>query len=395
MRPVDEVDEDFRRGLRAWLPGAISALGPEPAKDDWEGRRRFDLAWQKALYDAGYAGLAWPVEYGGQGASPARQLAFMEECEWAHAPYGAANYVGMNHAGPTIAAEGTEQQKQQFLPPILKGEVVWCQGFSEPEAGSDLGALRTRAVRDGSEYVVDGHKIWTSHSPVADYCELLVRTDPHAAKHKGISWLAVPMSLPGITVRPMRTLMGSADFAEVFFDGVRVPVANRVGPENDGWRVAMVTLSHERGIAYTNEILNSRVMVRSLVRLAKSSRGDDGQMIWSDGAVRRQFAELAATFEGLWLLLREIVLSDAAPGADVSVVKLRLTEARQQLTELATDICGATGLVLSDETDPGRPALALEYLRSLSLTIAGGTSEIQRTIIGERLAGLPRVEARR
>ena len=264
----------FRDELREWLAATVPGLGPPPAIADWPGRREFDTGWQRRLFEAGYSGIDWPVAYGGRGASPTEQLLFLAECERAHAPYGAANYVGLNHAGPTIMAEGTDEQKARFLPPILRGEQVWCQGFSEPGAGSDLAALRTSAVRDGDDYLVTGQKIWTSHSPVADYCELLVRTDPDAPKHRGISWLAVPLDRAGITIRPMRTIMGSADFAEVFLDNVRVPVANRVGAENDGWRVAMVTLSFERGTAFANELLGSRVLLRELgARHRRRSRG--------------------------------------------------------------------------------------------------------------------------
>ncbi|MGO4759487.1 acyl-CoA dehydrogenase family protein, partial [Streptomyces sp. 2MCAF27] len=206
-------------------------------------------------------GLPWPKDAGGQGATPTQHLIFLEETERAGAPYVGANFVGLLHAGPTIAAEGDAAQRARWLPPILRGDEVWCQGFSEPEAGSDLASLRTRAVRDGDSYVVTGSKIWTSHAEAADWCELLVRTAPvsdEAPKHRGISWLAMPIDAPGVTVRPLRTLAGTAEFAEVFLDEVRVPVAHRIGAENDGWRVTMVTLSFERGTAFVGEVVACR-----------------------------------------------------------------------------------------------------------------------------------------
>lgn len=236
-------EEEFRARLREWLARTLPGLPPGPSPGDWPGRRAYDLGWQRRLHDAGYADVHW-------GASPTIRLIFLEETERAGAPYVGANFVGLLHAGPTIAAEGTDEQRARWLPPILRGEEVWCQGFSEPEAGSDLAALRTRAWRDGDQYVVTGSKIWTSHAEVADWCELLVRTDPSEPRHRGITWLAMPMDAPGITVRPLRTLAGSAEFAEMFLDEVRVPVAHRVGDENDGWRVTMVTLSFERGTAF-------------------------------------------------------------------------------------------------------------------------------------------------
>lgn len=273
-----------------------SGAPPKPSPNDWPGRRAYDLGWQRRLYDAGYAGLHWPADAGGRGATPTQHLIFLEETEKAGAPYVGANFVGLLHAGPTIAAEGTPQQRARWLPPVLRGDEVWCQGFSEPDAGSDLAALRTRATRDGDHYVVSGSKIWTSHAEVADWCELLVRTDPSAPKHRGISWLAMPMDAPGITVRPLRTLAGSAEFAEMFLDDVRVPVANRVGEENDGWRVTMVTLSFERGTAFVGEVVACR---RVLGELAAQAR-KNGR--WDDAVLRRRLGRLNAEFRALWRL---------------------------------------------------------------------------------------------
>src|SRR5688572_25097378 len=250
-----ESDERFRADVRAWLERELKELPPRPGPEDWRARRDYDTDWQRKLFEAGYAGINWPKEVGGRGASPTEQLIFLEETERAGAPYVGVNFVGLLHAGPTLVAEATPEQKERHLPRILRGEEVWCQGFSEPNAGSDLASLSTRAVRDGDHYVISGQKIWTSFAQIADYCEMLVRTDLEAPKHRGITWLIMPMDLPGIEVRPIKTALGASEFSEVFLDEVRVPVENRVGAENDGWRVAMVTFSFERGTAFISELL--------------------------------------------------------------------------------------------------------------------------------------------
>ncbi|MGW3202823.1 acyl-CoA dehydrogenase [Streptomyces sp. NPDC001135] len=367
-------EEEFRGRLREWLAKVLPTLPAKPSPDDWPARRAYDLGWQRMLYDAGYADVHWD-------ASPTTRLIFLEETERAGAPYVGAGFVGLLHAGPTIAAEGTPGQRARWLPPILRGEEVWCQGFSEPDAGSDLAALRTRAWRDGDDYVVTGSKIWTSHAEVADWCELLVRTDPDAPRHKGITWLAMPMDAPGITVRPLRTLAGSAEFAEVFLDEVRVPVAHRVGAENDGWRVTMVTLSFERGTAFAGEVVACRRVLRELARTAR----DNGR--WDDAVLRRRLGRLEAEFRALWRLTQwnvsEAEASGRVPGAGGSVFKLRYSHARQELYDTAADVLGPDGL------DLDRP-WTLDRLSSLAYTIAAGTSQIQRTIVAERILGLPK-----
>ncbi|AZQ35513.1 acyl-CoA dehydrogenase [Streptomyces cyaneochromogenes] len=379
-------EEEFRARLREWLGETLPTLPPKPSPDDWPGRRAYDLGWQRRLYDAGYADVHWD-------ASPTMRLIFLEETEKAGAPYVGAGFVGLLHAGPTIAAEGTAEQRARWLPPILRGEEVWCQGFSEPDAGSDLAALRTRARRDGDDYVVSGSKIWTSHAEVADWCELLVRTDPAAPKHRGISWLAMPMDAPGITVRPLRTLAGSAEFAEVFLDDVRVPVGNRVGDENDGWRVTMVTLSFERGTAFVGEVVACRRVLRELAGEARKN----GR--WDDPVLRRRLGRLNAEFRALWRLTqwnvseamgvppaersRDRGRTGGVPGVGGSVFKLRYSHARQELYDAAADVLGPESL------DLDRPWV-LERLSSLSYTIAAGTSQIQRNIVAERILGLPK-----
>ncbi|MFF0449738.1 acyl-CoA dehydrogenase family protein [Streptomyces sp. NPDC004609] len=369
-----EEEEDFRARLRTWLGTALHRLPPKPSPDDWPGRRAYDTAWQRMLYDAGYADLHWD-------ASPTQRLIFLEETELAGAPYVGANFVGLLHAGPTIAAEGSAAQRERWLPPILRGDEIWCQGFSEPDAGSDLASLRTKAVRDGDSYVVTGSKIWTSHAEVADWCELLVRTDPDAPRHRGISWLALPMDAPGVTVRPLRTLAGSTEFAEMFLDEVRVPVTHRIGDENDGWRVTMVTLSFERGTAFVGEVVACR---RTLGALAAAARAGGR---WDDPVLRRRLGRLHAEFRALWRLTQwnvsESQRTGGVPGTGGSVFKLRYSHARQELYDTAADVLGAESLDLGHEW-------TLDRLSSLSYTIAAGTSQIQQNIIAERILGLPK-----
>ena len=373
-----EAEAAFRAELREWLAGVLPSLPPQPRRDDWSARRGFDTDWQRRLFDAGYAGLSWPRAYGGRDASPSEQLVFLEETTAARAPDVGVNFVGLLHAGPTLIAEATDEQKARHLPAILRGDEVWCQGFSEPAAGSDLAALRTRAVRDGDHYVVSGQKIWCSFAQVGDYGELLVRTDPDAPKHRGISWLVLPMDLPGIEVRPIETVLGSSEFSEVFLDEVRIPVANRVGAENDGWRVTQVTFAFERGTAFTGELVDSRTLVDDLAELA----GDPHE--------RRELGRLAAELDALFALAKRNVTrvertGDAGPGA--LMMKLAYSEWRQRFGELSLRVLGRTGLDL-DAAGGGR--FVEERLRTLALTIAAGTSQIQRNIISERLLGLPR-----
>ncbi|NUU25384.1 MAG: acyl-CoA dehydrogenase [Streptomycetaceae bacterium] len=387
-----EAEERFRGELRAWLDEALPKLPAKPDRNDWPARRAYDTTWQRMLFEAGYAGIHWSVEAGGKGATPTEHLIYLEETERAGAPYVGANFVGLLHAGPTIDAAGTEEQRRKYLPGILSGDDVWCQGFSEPGAGSDLASLRTRAVRDGDEYVINGSKIWTSHAEVADYCEMLVRTDPDAPKHKGITWLIVPMDTPGITIRPLETVMGTSEFAEVFFDDVRVPVANRVGEENDGWRVTMVTLSFERGTAFVSEVVACQRLLHRLAELAKKVTRRDATA-WDDVALRRELGHLTAEFEALWALTKWNV-SEASrsgvPGIGGSVFKLRFSETKQKVYELAHRLLDRAALVVEDVAGLPSGDLMDERLSSLSYTIAAGTSQIQRNIVGERILGLPK-----
>ena len=384
-----EEEAAFRVELREWLASVLSTVPPKPPIDDWPARRAHDMAWQRQLFDAGYAGISWPTEHGGRGASPNEELIFLEETERAGAPYVGCGFVGNLHAGPTIAAEGSDEQRARYLPSILKGDAVWCQGFSEPDAGSDLASLRTRAVRDGDHYVVTGHKIWTSHAHVADHCELLIRTDPDAPKHKGITWVVMDMDSPGIELQPLQTLLGASDFCEMFLDEVRVPVANRVGDENDGWRVAMVTFSFERGTAFVSELLASMRLVDDLQAIAETNG------TWSDGSVRRELAIVRAHLDAQWALTKRNV-SKAQRGGTVgvggSVFKLAYHETRTRLGELALRVLGRASLALDDPAGLSSAGLdhVEERLYALSLSIAAGTEQIQRNIVGERMLGLPK-----
>jgi alkylation response protein AidB-like acyl-CoA dehydrogenase len=387
-----EAEQAFRAELRTWLAQTIPTLPPKPSREDWPGRREYDTHWQRLLFDAGYAGINWPKAYGGRGATPTEHLIYLEESERAKAPYVGVNFVGLLHAGPTLIAEASDEQRQDHLPKILRGEEVWCQGFSEPGAGSDLASLRCRAVRDGDDYVINGQKIWTSHAEVADFCELLVRTDPDAPKHKGISWLIVPMNTPGIEIRPLRTLVGSTEFSEVFFDDVRVPVANRVGEENDGWRVTMVTLSFERGTAFVSDVINSMVMLHDIAEQARKSGA------WDDAGLRREIGHLSAELDALWALIKQGISEatrDGVPGPGASVFKLRYSEVRLRVGDLAVRLLGRGSLAMTDIDGPGSGFLVEDWLNSLSYTIAAGTSQIQRNIVAERILGLPKEPAAR
>jgi alkylation response protein AidB-like acyl-CoA dehydrogenase len=387
---TDQLDE-VRAQARKWLTTAVAALPEEPDPTDLVARRSFDQAWQRAIFDGGYAGMGWPKEFGGRGASAMEEVVFLEECEAAGAPDAGVIFPGQAYIGPTLIAEGNEAQKSRYLESILRGDETWCQGFSEPNAGSDLASLRTRAVRDGDEYVVTGQKVWTSYCLVANFCELLVRTDPDASKHRGITCLIVPMDTPGIEVRPIRTLVGYSEFGEVFFDEARVPVANRVGAENDGWRVATVTLGFERGAAFTRGVLQLMRGLDDMRTVAQQAEQPD-ERSWRDPTVRRAVGELRSELDAVLALLKANVetfdrTGSVGPGA--SVFKLAYSEASQKLGALSLRILGPTAFAPNAF---GRVATERQRdaLQALSLTIAGGSSEIQRNIIAESVLRLPR-----
>jgi hypothetical protein len=390
-------DEAFRAELRAWLEREVPAHGRPPPSHDWAARRAFDTGWQRKLQGAGYAGIHWPKQYGGRGASPTEQLVYYEETARAGAPYVGVNFVGLLHGGPTLIAEGTPQQKARHLPRILCGEEVWCQGFSEPGAGSDLAALTTRAVRDGDDYVVTGRKIWCSFAQVADFGELLVRTDPDAPKHRGISWLILPMDVPGIEIRPLPTLAGEGEFSELFLEEVRVPAANRVGAENDGWRVTNVTLRFERGTAFASEMILLQRFLAEIAGVARRVTRWDGRA-WDDAGLRREAGHLAAELDALWAMVK-LSVSKASqtngspggvPGLEGSALKLYYTELAQRICDFGVRTLGRAALSRDDVDGLPSRIVLHKALQSLALTIAAGSSQIQRNIIAERVLGLPK-----
>ena len=376
----------FRDELRAWLHGVLPTLAPPPPENDFVARRAYDTAWQRMLFDAGYAGINWPKEFGGRGATPTEHLIFLEETERVGAPYVGVNFVGLLHGGPTLIMEASDAQRAKHLPSILRGDEVWCQGFSEPNAGSDLASLSTRAIRDGDHYVVTGQKIWTSNAQISDYCELLVRTDAEAPKHRGITGLVMPMDLPGIEVRPIKTIHGASEFSEVFLDEVRIPV------ENDGWRVAMVTFSFERGTAFISEQLAAMRKLKELAHVARSVPKGNATA-WDDGEVRREIGRLQAELDALWALTKRNVSQatrTGVPGPGGSVFKLFYADVHKRMTALSHKILGRHTLAMEDLGDLSTVDFVGDRVYSLTLSIAAGTSQIQRNIVGERILGLPK-----
>jgi alkylation response protein AidB-like acyl-CoA dehydrogenase len=391
LRYTDE-EQAFQAELRAWLADVLPAFPPEPHRFDWDGRRAWDTSWQRTLYDAGYAGINWPKEYGGRGATPTEHLIFLEETERARAPYVGMNFVGTLHAGPTLVAEATPEQKSFHLPGILRGDHVWCQGFSEPNAGSDLASLSCRAIRDGDNYVISGQKIWTSFGHKADFCEMLVRTDVEAPKHRGITWLIMPMDSAGLDVRQIRTMEGSTEFCEMFLDEVRVPVANRVGAENDGWRVAMVTLSFERGTAFVSEMLESMELLRDLTALAKRVTSHSS-VAWDDAGLRRELGKIAAELDALWALTKRNISQAQRTGfvgVGGNVFKLAYSELRHRMGETAMHLLDRASLSMEDIGDLPTGEHVIGRIHALSISIAAGTSQVQRNIVAERVLGLPK-----
>lgn len=379
---------EFRDQVRTWLaenaPRGVRPTGPAI--------REYDLSWQRTQWEAGWAGIAWPKEYGGRGLSLLEQLIWYEEYGRAGLPSIDACFVGLNHAGPTLMTRATEEQKAAHLRPILRGEVVWCQGFSEPGAGSDLAALSTRADIDGDDLVVTGQKIWTSFARDADWQELLVRTDRSGSKHHGITWVICDMHSPGIDVRSIETMDGDAEFCEVFYDEVRIPVANVVGEINDGWSVAMSTLSFERGTAFTASQVRLATFVEQLIELAEQRPGPDGRRkAIADEELARRLAMVraeVAALRGMTYVNISRSARTGTPGPEGSMVKTFYADLVKQVARLAMDILGDDALQLISRWFPG--GWTGYFLYSFSQSIGGGTSEIQRNIIGDRVLGLPR-----
>ena len=385
----------FREELRHWLQDALPEGWGETvfAPEDEDEHAMFRLDWERKLHSGGWSGINWPVEYGGRGATLVERAIFAEEMARIRAPEG-LNIIGQNLAGPTILHHGTEAQKQRFLPRIIASDEVWCQGFSEPNAGSDLASVRTRAERKGDKFIVNGQKIWTSYAQYSQWCFALVRTDPDAPKHKGLSFLLIDMSSPGISIRPLRQISGESEFNETFFDDVEVPVENIVGEINGGWKIAMTTLAYERGPedAMGRQIRFKQELDR-LVRVAEQTR-HGGAPLTEDPIVRQKLARAITEVEIMRLsAVRSFskYLNGEDRGPDASVIKLYWSHAAQRMYESALDILGPLApLSGPDALSAADGRFQLSYLQSKAFSIYSGSSEIQRNIIGERMLGLPR-----
>jgi len=384
-----EADREFRARAREWLSGNVPARsrpahGPESA--------RFDREWQRKLFDHGWAGVAWPKAYGGLGLSGLQQVIWYEELARANAPHHInTTYVAMMHAGPTLIARGSDAQKAYHLPRILSGEALWCQGFSEPNAGSDLAAIKTRGVVDGDHIVVTGAKMWTTDAQHADYQELLIRTDPDSQRHKGLTWLICDMRLPGIEVKPIRTMLQDEHVNMVFYDEVRIPVADVVGEIGGGWSIALATLSFERGLGFIGDQLELYERVGRAIELAGKTRLEDGRLAIDDQSISQRLAALKADT----MAIRAMTLADIAetdrtgmPGPKGSMMKLLVTQTHKALSEVVGEIIGWDFLEFTG--DRGDFPWLYDYLWSWVFSISGGTSEIQRENIADRVLGLPR-----
>ncbi|HEY7711077.1 MAG TPA: acyl-CoA dehydrogenase [Candidatus Entotheonella sp.] len=381
-------DEAYRLKLRSWLEDNMPSEPPPHGQDAAFAYRR---DWQRKLYDGGWVGIQWPKEYGGQGATLIQQAIYAQETARARAPQ-PANGLGISIVGPTLIHHGTEEQKKRYIPKILNADEIWCQGFSEPNSGSDLASLQTKAVLDGDAFVVNGQKIWTSLGQYADWCILLVRTDPDAPKHRGITFLLVDMHTPGITVRPLKQITGHAEFNETFFDNVRVPRENVVGEINEGWRIAMTTLTYERGISTLSTQVRMQQNLEAMCDYARKTRRN-GHTVSEDPIYRQQLAEAHIRVEIMLLnLYRGITaqLRGQPPGPESSLAKLYWSELDKWMQELGMSLQGPYSQLDwdSDYAVPGD--WQYNFLRSRAGTIYSGTSEIQRNIIGERVLGLPK-----
>jgi alkylation response protein AidB-like acyl-CoA dehydrogenase len=366
----------FRDELRAWL--ASNPPGDEPrGSEDEEYAWRRD--WQRRLYDGGWAGVHWPTEFGGRGASLTETAIFFEELGGAGAPL-PANVLGLLLGGPTLMVWGTDEQKERYLPPILSAEEIWCQGFSEPDAGSDLAALKTRAVKDDGHWVVTGQKVWTSGAQYSKWCMLVARTDTEAAKHKGLTYFLLDMEQDEVQVRPLRQITGGAEFNELFLEEARIPDENVVGGVGNGWKVALTTLMNERaGLAFFLQVRLRQLLDQLFAEARSNGTLDDPRVAdrLGDLDVRTEVLRLMA-WRGL-----SAIETYGQPGPEGSLTKWLWSDTNQQLSQLAADVVGAEALTA------GTP-WAYELLRARGNSIEGGTTEILKNIVAERVMGLPR-----
>jgi len=382
-------DQDFRARAREWLTANVPtatrpAHGPASAQ--------FDRDWQRKMYDHGWAGVSWPKAFGGLGLSGLQQVIWYEELARARAPhYINTTYIALMHAGPTLIARGTDEQKAFHLSRILSGESLWCQGFSEPNAGSDLASLKTRGVVDGDHIVVTGAKMWTTDAQHADFQELLIRTDANSERHKGLTWLICDMTSPGIDVKPIRTMLQDEHVNMVFYDEVRIPITNVVGEINKGWSTALATLSFERGLGFIGDQLELYERVCRAIDLAERTRLDDGRFAIEDDGIAQRLASIKADT----IAIRSMTLADIAetdrtgePGPKGSMMKLMVTGTHKALSEVVSEILGWS--FLEFDGDRTNHPWTYDYLWSWVFSISGGTSEIQREITADRILGLPK-----
>ncbi len=382
----------FRDELRSWLEANVPKDWGEWREKPLEESFPYLRAWQRKLYEGGWAAVSWPKEYGGRGATLMEQSLFWEEMARVEAPP-MANSLGLGLIGPTIIAYGTDEQKKRFIPKILSAEEIWCQGFSEPNAGSDLAALQTEARLDGDHYVVNGQKVWTSYGWIGNWCELVVRTDSNVPKHKGLSVLLIDMKSPGVEVRPLKQMTGESEFNEIFFRDVRVPVANLLGKVNDGWNVAVSTLMYERGSYGARLHLIFKRAITRLIELSHKFQ-KNGHPAAQDPITRQKLAQCYAEIEIMrWNQLRAFsrVTATGVPGPEGSIQKIFWSELNQRLQQIAQEMFGAYGQLLAGDKDAVDNGIwSYGYLRTRGNTIEAGTSEVQRNIIGHFVLGLPR-----
>ncbi len=383
-----ESEEKFREELRSWLDSELSNR-PDDRNDDSDASWNFNLEMRRKLANKGWLTMAWPQEYGGQNASHMMQVIFSEEMSYTRAP--GRDVFGTRMLAPTLMIHGTEEQKKRFLPPVSKGDVQWCQGYSEPESGSDLASLQTRAVEDGDDFIVNGTKVWTSSAHRADHIMVLTRTDPDAPKHRGISFLLCDMNTPGITVNPIVNMAGDHSFNMVTFEDVRIPKRNLVGEQNRGWYVGATLLDFERsGVDYS---AGAKKTLEELIDFAKNNERN-GSLISDDPIMRNRFSNLAIEVEVSKLISYNIAWMQSqglVPNKEASMGKVLGTELQQHVSDTGMQMLGMHG-----QLEPGSKYAPLQgriehmYLADVSQTIQAGTSEIQRNIIATRGLGLPR-----
>jgi alkylation response protein AidB-like acyl-CoA dehydrogenase len=379
----------FRDELREWLEANHPGEGPPGDEEGF----KFTRDWQLKLHEGGWAAVHWPKEYGGRGATLIEQAIFYEEMVLAKAPR-MANILGLAMGGPVVIAHGTEEQKQRYLEPIMSGEEIWCQGFSEPEAGSDLASLKTRAVKQGDEWRVSGQKVWTTFAHEAKWCMLVARTDPDAPKHKGLTYFLMDMEEDGIEVKPLRQITGEAEFNEIFMEDVRIPDENRIGEQGAGWGVAITTLMNERaGLAFAAQA-GVQISLERLIELAKATPRNGGSAA-DDPVIRQKIAQLKIDAEILRLTSYRgltAIMKTGIPGPEGSLGKWQWSDTNQKLMELALEIEGPySQLMAGSEFAIDDAEWQYGFLRTRANSIEGGTTEILKNIVAERVLGLPKL----